>query len=458
MRKNRTDPVKVVLGIAVGVLMLTATFFAVQYLDTIRHFNEIMPSTEEITLQNENTALLSSLEEAELRIYNLQSEIDRLNGEIELYAEITGEDVNFVEEMNTRLQYLRNELLQSETERQSLITQIEALQATSGQDFSEKTKLITELMTLLMKKAPMHKIEPETSEISTDEDAETLPLEEVYPTIALYYKDLTTGYSVAYNEDEILYSASLIKLPYVYAVIREIAAFEDKKLNFSEDGQPLYDEEGVPLFEGEHPNIDTDGSIIYQDAEKKYDLTNEWVYDPETMFKEGSGIIQYEQAGFTLTYKQLFEYTILHSDNIAFEQLRQIYGMDSFYNLVWRLSIKGTQYGFMQLTASDCAAVLEDVYSYFQTEEKYALFLQDILTRSSHTVMIQMAVAPVACAHKYGWDEESYHDMGIVLDDHPYIIVIMTNLDEGGEEVNSYIRSIVRKCREIQNSTYKTES
>lgn len=458
MRKNRTDPVKVVLGIAVGVLMLTATFFAVQYLDTIRHYKEIMPSTEEFTLQKENTALLSSLEEAELRIHNLQSEIERLTGEIELYADMTGEDVNFVEEMNTRLQNLRSELLQSETERQSLITEIEALQAMSGQDFSKKTKLITELMALLMQKAPMHKIEPETSENSTDEELETLPIEEVYPTISLYYKDLTTGYSVAYNEDEILYSASLIKLPYVYAVIREIAAFEDKKLNFTADGQPLYDEEGVPLFEGEHPNTDTDGAIIYQDTEKKYDLTNEWVYDPETMFKEGSGIIQYEQAGFTLTYKQLFEYTIIHSDNIAFEQLRQIYGMDSFYNLVWRLSIKGTQYGFMQLTASDCAAVLEDVYSYFQTEEKYALFLQDILTRSSHTVMIQMAVSPVACAHKYGWDEESYHDMGIVLDDHPYIIVIMTNLDEGGEEVNSYIRSIVRKCREIQNSTYKTES
>jgi len=464
MRKNRKDPVKIVLGIAVGVLMITATFFAVQYLGTIRHYEEILLSQETDNIIEENANLQATIDESASRISVLESEIDRLTREIQVYVEISGGDADFVEEMNTRILHLRQELEKCESEREDLLAQIDALNSLSKEDFSEKTVLITELMSLILKEAPLHTIEPETkegdSEIYLDlmTETEKPEPETVYPNIALYYKDLTTGYSVTYNPNEVLYSASLIKLPYVYAVLREIANFEHQKLNFKPDGQPLYDDEGVAMFDGPHPNTDEYGNIIYDENNKKYDLNTEWVYDPDTMFKEGSGIIQYEQEGFTLTYKQLFEYTILHSDNIAFEQLREIYGMDSFYNLVWRLGIKGTSYGFMQLSAADCAAVLEDMYAYFQTEEKYAMFLKDITTRSAHTVMIQMAVSPVECAHKYGWDEESYHDMGIVLDENPYLVVIMTNLDEGGDTVNNYIRSLVRKCREIHNFTYKTES
>ena len=459
MRKNKIDPVKIVLGIAVGVLMLTATFFAAQYLGTIRYYNENNPSEETAEdLQTENNTLKLSLINAENRIVSLENEITRLTEEIKLYMEVSGENADFVSEMNTRLQNLREELENSRKESQALTEQIEALEAMNESDFYEKTQLITELMSLLMVEAPMRIIEPETEEEESTAESETLVSTEVYPNLALYYEDLTTGYSVSYNADKVMYSASLIKLPYIYAVLREIANFEDKKLHFTVDNQPLYDEEGVPLFEGSHPNTDSYGNIVYAENEEKYNLSQKWIYDPETMYKEGSGIIQYEEAGFTLTYKELIEYTILHSDNIAFEQLRQIYGMDSFYDLVWKLGIQGTSYGFMQLSASDCAAVLEDIFDYFQTEEKYALMLKDIMSRSAHSVMIPAAVSPVICAHKYGWDDESYHDMGIVLDEHPYIIVIMTDLDEGGERINSYIRSLVQKCREIHNSTYKEES
>lgn len=457
MRKNRTDPVKIVLGIAVGVLMLTATFFAVQYLGTIRRYDEDH-NTEVVNLQNENNRIQLELTNAETRVTTLEDEIARLTEEIRLYVEITGADADYVSEMNTRLLTLRGELDYAKLEVKTLHDQIEALENLNKEDFSTKTRLITELMEMLLQKAPMRIIEPETDENKSFNDMEISEPTEVYPKLALYYKDLTTGYSAFYNKDEVMYTASLIKLPYVYAVLREIADFEYKKLYYADDNTPLYDEEGVPLFDGEHPNTDAYGNIIYTENEKKYDLNQQWVYYPETMFKEGSGIIQHKEAGFTLSYRELFEYTILHSDNIAFEQLRKIYGMDSFYDLVWRLGIKGTSYGFMQLSASDCVAVLEDIYKYFETEEKYALFLKDIMSRSAHSVMIPAAVSPVVCAHKYGWDDASYHDMGIVLDEHPYIIVIMTDLDEGGDRINSYIRGLVQKCREIHYSTYLTDS
>jgi len=458
MRKKRKDPVKIVLGIAVGVLFVTATLFAVQYLDTIRYYKNDSLVIKQAEMQEENAVLLASLADAEKRVADIEAEQHRLSEELQMYIEAVGSNTDFVAEMNTRLQTLRDNLAAATKERDSLQEKIDVLEAMYADDFSEKTRMITELMTLLLEGAPMRELATEevTETLSAWETTETEepPVTEVYPNIAVYYQDLTTGYSVSYNADSIVYSASLIKLPYIYAVLREIAEFEENKLQFTEDGQPLYDEEGVPLFEGEHPNLDEDGKIIYKDGEEKYDLSREWQYDPETMFKEGSGKIQYESDGFTLTYRELIQYTILFSDNVAFEQLRQIFGMDSFYGLVGRLGIKGTAYGFMQLSAADCAAVLADIYAYFETEEEYALFLKDIMIRSAHSVMISAAVYPVTCAHKYGWDEASYHDMAIVLDEHPYIIVVMTDLDKGGEEINAYIRSLVQKCREIHYSTY----
>ena len=252
-----------------------------------------------------------------------------------------------------------------------------------------------------------------------------------------------------------MYAASLIKAPYVYAVIREIDDFEKNRHDFADDGTPLYDEEGVPLFEGEHPHYDEDGKLIYRDGEQKYDLDEIWTYDPDTMYEEGSGKIQYEAKGFTLTVRELFEYTLLYSDNVAFRQLRERFGMDSFYAMVGRLGIRGTKSGFMQLCAADCAAVLRDLYAYIETEEPWAIFLRDTMTRSMHTVMIPAAVSPTPCAHKYSWDTASYHDMAIVFDMHPYVMVVMTDLDMGGETVNAYIRSLVKECAAIHVSTYQ---
>ena len=61
------------------------------------------------------------------------------------------------------------------------------------------------------------------------------------------------------------------------------------------------------------------------------------------------------------------------------------------------------------------------------------------------------------CAHKYGWDEDSYHDMAIVYDEHPYILVIMSDLDAGGTEENKYIRDIARSIHSIHKNFYSTK-
>ena len=456
-RKKRLDPVYVALGAAVFLFFIATVFFAVAYLRQVRP--TAVTTETESPLERENRSLHDALTDTERELEKIRSERDKLSEEVSVFREAAEVDGDFVTEMTTRLAELREKEAEYETKIAQYRETIAALEGMNREDFSQKTTHIKRLMELLLKEAPMippkeEETEHTQSDAAETEDAETEP-EEIYPTLAVYYEDLVTGYSFTYNENEVMYSASLIKAPYLYAVIREIDDFETNKHDFAADGTPLYDEEGVPLFAGEHPNYDENGKIRYSEDEKKYDLDEVWTYDPETMFEEGSGKIQYESKGFTLTIRELIEYTLLYSDNVAFRQLRERFGMNSFYALVGRLGIQGTKSGFMQLSAADCAAVLRDLYAYIETDAPWAVFLRDTMTRSMHTVMIPAVVSPTPCAHKYGWDTESYHDMAIVFDTHPYIMVVMTNLDMGGETVNAYIRALVKECAAIHAATYQ---
>lgn len=275
--------------------------------------------------------------------------------------------------------------------------------------------------------------------------------------VAFVYTDLETGYTFGYNADTVMYSASLIKAPYVYAVLRELDEFEYKKLNFAADGTPLYAEDGTPLFEGRHPNLDDDGNIIYLPGEEKYDLSRTWIYDSETMYSYGSGIIQDEEDGFSLTYAELFTYALKYSDNVAFAQLRRTFGYGSHNKLLKELGIAGADEGFMQLSANDCAVYLSEIYKYFNTDSRYAALMKEALLSSDYPVMIPNAVEPTVCAHKYGWDVASYHDMAIVYDKRPFSLVIMTDLDRGRTEDYMYIQSIARAVLAMHRAFGSTE-
>ncbi len=468
MRKKRKDPVKIVLGASVGMLFCVAAFFAFKYVDTTEKLNAAPTEAEMTDLAMSKAALEDSLQEKETELTAMEEKIASLENELQTAKTIkdaeTADSVLQAQQITSQAAQIAELKKQAEAVRKEVATyksQLEKLQKTAAVDWEYRSELLSDLYVMLAKGAPLltPDEEEETEETKTAAETEEVdPKEEweaMYPTLALYYEDLTTGYHVSYNEDKVMYSASLIKAPYIYAVVKEIEAFEEKKLNFADDGSPLYDENGNPLFTGKHPNLDADGKIIYKEGEEKYDLSRMWKYDPETMMEEGSGKIQYEKKDFELSWEELFEYTLLFSDNVAFRQIRNEFGMTSFQELAKELSFKGTPYGFMQLTASDCGKFLKVLYEFFAAESKYAVWMQDLMCRSAHTVMIPATVSPTKAAHKYGWDEDSYHDMAVVFDENPYILVVMTTLEDGGSEADAYIRSLVQQCRKIHIDVQK---
>ena len=372
----------------------------------------------------------------------LSSQITMLKAQIEELEANSVEYDEYLGRLIQKIDILSSQLAEKQKECDDISADIDALKSVLSVDVDAQTELFSDLMSMLAFDAPMRVIR----------DGEKI--REVYPRITLVYTDLGSGYTINYNADEIRYSASLIKLPYIYSVLLEISAFEDKKLHYAADGTPLYDENGDALYEGDHPNLDDKGKIKYSDDEKKYDLTEKWKYNKKSMFIEGSGKIQTLDDGTELTYKELIEYTILYSDNIAFDQLMKRFGYSSFYSLVYRLGISGTSEGFMMLSAADCSKVLGEVYDFIRADDKYGPFLNDLLKKSFYNVLIGGGLDGVDVAHKYGWDKDAYHDMAIVWDEHPYSLVIMTDMDAGRYEDYVYIQNISKLIYSIHQGFY----
>ena len=187
----------------------------------------------------------------------------------------------------------------------------------------------------------------------------------VYPELSFAYYDIDSGEEIKYNSDEIRYSASLIKAPYIYSVLCEIEEFEKNKKEFDEDG-----------------------NIIYLEGEEKYDLSEKWVYNSATMLEEGSGEIMEKEDGFELTWKELIDYALLYSDNIAFAQLRQRFGYKYFYEKMAEIGVTGVNRDFMSLSADDCVKFLIKLDEYFESGSEYAEHMKDCMTRSKHLEMI----------------------------------------------------------------------
>ncbi len=253
----------------------------------------------------------------------------------------------------------------------------------------------------------------------------------VYPELSFAYYDIDSGESLTYNSGSVWYSASMIKAPYVYSVFEEIDAF----LALPHDK-------------------DENGGIIYEKDEEKYNLDEKWFYDSENMFEEGSGEIQNEEDGFELSWLELFDYTLLYSDNVAFRQIRNRFGYDSFYKKSAELGISGTSSGFMNLSADDCVVFLRQMYDYFEGGSELAEHMKDCMIKSKSNGMIAVSYPAGTVAHKYGWDLGAYHDMAIIYDEHPYILVIMTDYEDGGAEPMKFFSDTVELIKEIHADYY----
>lgn len=275
----------------------------------------------------------------------------------------------------------------------------------------------------------------------------------IYPKISLYYEDILNGWSLGVAPDEVYDAASVIKAPYILSVLETIARDEQKfRDRMKAENKPI-------------EKIDKDGDGVAESDDIKfsdpsYDISEEIVYDKATMYKSGSGKIQSMDDGTTFTIKDFFEYTLLYSDNIAYQQLRKRYGYSTMTALASKLGTRTLLLGGNSMSARDAGTLFKEIYRFVQNDEEfdnasYGNLMKNAMLQGNHTVIIPAGVSPSRAMHKYGWDTGAYHDAAVVLDENPYVLAVFSDLDVGGDDVNLFLRGIVKRVNTIHKNLNK---
>ncbi len=426
-----------------------------------------------IRLSDENDRLTNDKYALEAEISRLKSEIDQLIGNA---AGADSSHQSAVVSLSERIAALEAELSAKDAEIGSLEADIARYQTVFTIDVREQARRIEEIVEYIETACPyvrmvdtydektdtttykwvrVEELEAEAKAEALKTGAEYVPGERLdrddvfRPSISVYYEDLATGYHFDYEADKKYDPASVVKAPFVMALLEQVSKDEQKYLDQVENGDVTPEK------------VDTDGDgvpdsvqIVYTNP--AYDLSQTVLYDRATMFKQGSGEIRKMADGTELSYLDFVKYAIEYSDNIAYNQLKQKYGYTLYYALARRAKANTTAANANYMTARDAGRLFKLIYEFTEEDERWGGFLKKELLKANHQVMIPLALATKQVMHKYGWDTDAYHDAGVVLSgDKPYVIAVFSDLDLGGDEINEYIRTIIQMIDKLHNGFYQ---
>ncbi|NLZ36452.1 MAG: hypothetical protein GX897_03120 [Clostridiales bacterium] len=490
MKNNKLKSVVLILLMLLCVAAIgVAAYYGRLYIKDAESFESYRGRSDEVV-----DSLNSKLESSGSEIARLEDEISRLKEEqAALQSNISrltdesakkSETIQSLEEQLGALSERNRELARQIKEKEARIEELcaqlrlaqdnleklkELYEEVSVYDINAQYEIVNELNTLL-RETPYYEIEEVPEIPETDEYGEPLLDEEgnpqkvikkVYYRISLYYEDLTNGHHFSFDADASWHTASLVKLPFALAVFEAASDYAEENpeeyekmlaaaLRY-EESKP---ETPPPLRTKKDENGETIvlAPPLYKGTDYPYDFYKEFAYLERESYQSGSGKIIERGEGTVYTHKQLFEYLLRFSDNVAYYQLKEAYGTDMHRALVRRLECGPMSLSLASISARDGGKVLRAVYDFIQAGRTYSEFMYDCMITSGQSVMIADVVAPTPCAHKYGWDKGNYHDAAIIYDEHPYLLVILTDMDTGSAEINAYIQSIVRQVVKLHES------
>ncbi|NBI27774.1 serine hydrolase [Chengkuizengella marina] len=228
--------------------------------------------------------------------------------------------------------------------------------------------------------------------------------------IAFYYENLVTGTSMSYQKEKVYAGASTIKLPLAVYIYQEAA----------------------------NGNLNLDQKLTYSVIH----------------YYEGSGVIQFQPFGTQYTIRDLVKKMIVHSDNVAYIMLTKKMGRANFISFLKEIGGKNVfPNGYNKLSAEDLAIYAKTLNEFIDEHELLGQELLDSFVYTDYNDTIPAGVSESNVAHKVGYLplELIYHDVGIVFEEHPYILVIMTK-GIPYEKVRGVIAQVTKKIHNIHLS------
>ena len=233
--------------------------------------------------------------------------------------------------------------------------------------------------------------------------------DESYFPLGFCYKNIETGASIGYHQYNNFMTCSTIKAPLVKSLLAK--------------------------------DIDLDTVIS---------LNEKWQGD--------DGTLSAMEYGREFTAKELIEYTILESDNTAYQLLCRNFGTDAFNNRQYELGANfylgyNGEWIFTYCTPEDMAKDYVDIYE-FAEENEQGKWLIDLMCSAKLNIQIGKALGgKYDVAQKYGTDylESAFSDCAIVYADSPFVLCIYTEQTPETDESCQVFKDIALVCDDINS-------
>lgn len=226
-------------------------------------------------------------------------------------------------------------------------------------------------------------------------------LSETYE-VSVKYEDLSSGFVYTYNSDKVYYAASTIK---------------------SLDALYIY----TKAAQGE----------ISLDETMEYTAKYKW-----SSSKEMSKL----EYGTKVTLRDLVKYAVVVSDNSAHQMLVSYIGRNNLKEFGQSLGAKNTLVGadnFGSIDVNDAIIYMKAVNDFINNNESLGEELKSYFVQAEQNDL-ELPEYGIEAAHKYGQYSYYYHDIGIVYDESPYVVAILTleggsNFEEKVKDINKHI-------------------
>jgi len=219
--------------------------------------------------------------------------------------------------------------------------------------------------------------------------------------VAYYYENLKTGFIVSFNADITFYAASTIKIIVV-----------------------LY------LYKN---NINLNQKIEIKEEDKK----------------QGSGTLKNFVLPKKFTLYDLLKYTIKDSDNTSYVKLVDWIGKEKLMEFGKSLNAKHTLEGkdnFGIISCNDLAIYWKELGKIIEKHPDIA----DWFINPSYEIIFSKSLYNKTFFKKYGAFDIAFHEAGIVDDEEPYLLIILTQKGKNNKS-KQFLNKTAKQLADIHN-------
>ena len=190
---------------------------------------------------------------------------------------------------------------------------------------------------------------------------------------------------------------------------------------------------------------------IYEQSENNSDLLETKLQLLPDDFKGGSGVLKDMPDKNEYTVRELVYYTLKESDNTAYIKLVNFVTAEVLKKYGLSLGAEHTLEGkdfFGIVNGSDMLIYLTHLYDYLNTNTELSHELKSIMANPTYQIIKPSSIGYNLFVRKYGSFDIACHEVGIVYDENPYILIILTQKNRLKNK-EKYMNKVAKKITKI---------